>query len=74
MAIDPASVQTNIVIFGLSNDKIAISDVVSGLAAEGVKMNAISKTQFRAVTHYGIERDDIDAALVAFRKVMGALA
>ena len=74
LAIDPAAVQTNIVIFGLSNASIAITDVVSGLAAEGVKMNAISTTQFRAVTHYGIERDDIGAALVAFRKVMGALA
>mgnify|MGYP005855646935 CR=1 FL=1 len=72
--IDLSTVQTNIVIFGLSNHKIAIADVVRGLAAEGVKMNAISATQFRAVTHYGIESGDIDAALVAFRKVMGSLA
>jgi len=73
VAIDPSTVQTNIVIFGLSNPAIAITDVVKGLAGEGVKMNPISATQFRAVTHYGIERDDIDAALIAFRKVMGAL-
>jgi threonine aldolase len=72
--IDPSTVQTNIVIFGLRNPKIAIADVTSGLAAEGIQMNAISPTQFRAVTHYGIERDDIDKTLVAFRKVMGALA
>jgi threonine aldolase len=67
-------VQTNIVIFGLSNSNIASADIVRRLAAEGVKMNAISPTQCRAVTHYGIERDDIDAALITFRKVMGALA
>jgi len=73
VSIDPTTVQTNIVIFGLSNPAIAIADVVNGLAGEGVKMNPISATQFRAVTHYGIERDDIDAALIAFRKVMGAL-
>jgi len=74
VAIDPATVETNIVIFGLSASNIAIADVVSGLAAEGIKMNAISPTQFRAVTHYGIERDDIDAALIAFGKVMTSLA
>jgi len=74
LAIDPSVVRTNIIIFGLSNPSISLGDVTSGLAAEGVRMNAISPTQFRAVTHYGIERDDIDAALVAFRKVMGALA
>jgi threonine aldolase len=74
VAIDPSVVQTNIIIFGLSNPSVSLADVVSGLAAEGVKMNTISPTQFRAVTHYGIEHDDIDRALIAFRKVMGALA
>jgi threonine aldolase len=74
VAIAPSVVQTNIIIFGLSNPSVSLADVVSGLAAEGVKMNTISPTQFRAVTHYGIEHDDIDRALIAFRKVMGALA
>lgn len=74
LAIDPSVVQTNIVIFGLSNPNIASADMVRGLAAEGVKINAISLTRFRAVTHYGIEPEDMDAALIAFRKVMGALA
>ena len=72
--LDPASVQTNIVIFGLSAPSIQVDDVVRELAAEGVKLNAIDKGHFRAVTHYGIVRGDIDAALAASRKVMKNLA
>lgn len=71
--LDLASVQSNMVIFGLDRPANKVEDVVKGLAVEGIKLNAIDSSHFRAVTHYGIEREDIDAALVAARQVMKAL-
>ncbi|OGO05163.1 MAG: threonine aldolase [Chloroflexi bacterium RBG_13_56_8] len=71
--IDLASVQSNIVIFSLADLNVEAARVVEALWSEGVKMGAIDKTRIRAVTHYGIEREDITSALTAFRKVMGEL-
>ena len=73
LELDLQTVQTNIIIFGLSDPSVGVSNLVKGLAAEGVKLNAIDSARFRAVTHYGIEREDIDATLVAARKVMKEL-
>jgi len=72
--VNLASVQSNIVIFGWRHPTATCEQVVRGLAAEGVKWNAIGPQQFRAVTHYGIERQDIEAALAAARKVVKALS
>jgi threonine aldolase len=73
LAIDLDAVQTNIVMFGLDTPAISINDVIAGLSAEGIKISAITATRFRAVTHYGIEREDIETTLAAVRRVMGAL-
>ena len=40
------------------------------LQERGVRINAISATQMRAVTHYGIERGDIEQAIKALRSVL----
>ena len=73
LAIDLRWVQTNIVIFDLSDPSIGADRVVRALAAEGVKLNAIDAARFRTVTHYGIGRRDIDLALAAARRVMEQL-
>jgi len=72
--VDLKAVQSNIITFGLSTSRVQVRDVVKALASEGVKLGAISPTRFRAVTHYGITREDILAALAAMRKVMSQLA
>lgn len=72
--VDLKTVQSNIAIFGLNIPRVSARDVVRALAAEGVKMGAIDPTHFRAVTHYGITREDIDVALATARKVLGKLA
>jgi threonine aldolase len=72
--VDLAGVQSNIVIWALRNVATPLGRIGQALAAKGVKINPISATQFRAVTHYGVERDDIDVALAAFREVMVELA
>jgi len=72
-AVNPASVQTNIVIWGLTTDLATPQEVVERLGAEGVKILPIGGRQFRAVTHYGIKADDIDQAVSVARRVMEKL-
>jgi len=64
------TVQSDIVIFSLVTERMTPSDVVTGLANQGVKVGFIGNRQFRALTHYGIEEEDILLALDAFRRVM----
>jgi len=73
-ALDLASVQTNIVIWDLTTDRVSPQEVVERLGAEGVKILAIGGRQFRAVTHYGIETDDVEQAVDVARQVMERLA
>jgi threonine aldolase len=70
IVLDPAQVQTNIVIFALAAGAPPAAEFVAGLAARGVKMGAIGGRRFRAVTHYGVETEDIDRALTAVRAVL----
>ncbi len=68
--VDLEYVQTDIVIFSVVSDGITPVEVAAGLEEEGVRLQAIGGRQMRALTHYGIEREDIRIALEAFRKVM----
>jgi threonine aldolase len=60
IAIDPATVETNIAIFEVA-DASALERAVAG----EVDLLAISPTQVRAVTHLDVNRGEIDAALKA---------
>jgi len=73
LALDPESVESNLVFFGLADPSVDAARLVKGLAAEGVKLSPARGGRFRAVSHYGIERADIDTALAAFRRVMKEL-
>ncbi len=70
IVLDPATVQTNIVIFALAPDALSPSELVARLAEQGVKMGAIGGRKLRAVTHYGLEAEDIDQALLAAARVL----
>ncbi len=70
IAIEPESVQSNIVMFGLSDGQKALADVVALWAQQGLRISQIEPTRFRAVTHYGITADDIEAALTIVARVM----
>lgn len=61
--IRPERVQSNILIFGLATDRFTPAELVARCAKDGLKFQAIEGGQFRMVTHYGIEREDVDAAL-----------
>lgn len=69
IVVDPFS--TNILYFRLA-EGVAITqdEVVEGLAQRGVRLMGRLDGRFRAVTHYWIGDDDIEATLVAMRRVM----
>jgi threonine aldolase len=65
--LDPARVTTNFVVFKVARDRGAFIDA---LARRGVLVVAYPHGQVRAVTHYGVERADIEAAITAFREAL----
>ena len=68
--LDPSHVQTNIVIFELAPETLSPAELVTALAAQGVKLGAIGGRRLRAVTHHGIGSGDIDHALAAAQQVL----
>ncbi len=68
--IDPDAVQTNIVISDVPD---AIS-LTRKLREAGLLTTIYGPTRLRMVTHYGIERTDIEEALVRVRRVAEAAA
>jgi threonine aldolase len=69
--LDPETVQTNIVIFGLCHSKLSPAALVEAVGGMGVKLFAIGPTQLRAVTHWEVTAAGIDRALQAFETVLG---
>jgi threonine aldolase len=70
IAMDPERVQTDIVIFELTAQDMTPAELVARLKEEGVLLLTIEGRRLRAVTHYGIESEEIEAALSAFQRVM----
>lgn len=69
IVLDPACIKTNIVFFDLRGGMTA-AQLVERLAREGVLMGVAGEKRIRAVTHYGIEREDIEETLAITQKVM----
>lgn len=69
IALDLDTVQTNIVIFSTNGHQAVGPSFAQMLARAGVQIGDIGGGRFRAVTHYGISRTDIDKALQIIRKV-----
>jgi threonine aldolase len=64
--IDPGSVETNIVIFGVSD----ASRTAAALAAKGLELLVVDSHRLRAVTHLGVSREDVDKALAMIRTIL----
>jgi hypothetical protein len=65
--LNPARVLTNFVVFKVDRDRAAFVDA---LERRGVLVVAYPHGQVRAVTHYGVERADIELAIRAFREAL----
>jgi threonine aldolase len=62
-------VRTNFVVFKVERDRTAFLDA---LAREGVLMVAYPHGQVRAVTHYGVDADDIETTIGAVRRALAS--
>jgi threonine aldolase len=67
VSVELASVQTNIVVFGVTSAGAA--DFARRAAEHNVRINAIGPDRLRAVTHLDVTARDIDAALAALSRV-----
>lgn len=67
--IDLTTVQTNIVIFSVTGLKADAPKLVTAFAENGVKANAFGEQRVRLVTHFGIERADIDYTVDVLAKL-----
>jgi threonine aldolase len=70
--VDPASVESNIVVFDISATGLAPADVSAQLRGRGVLMNAINQRCLRAVTHYDVDRAQCASAVEAAAGCMAA--
>lgn len=71
VAIDPAAVVTNIVIFDVAETGMDAWGAAARLVANGAMCSPVDKTRVRLVTHRDINDDDIDFAIEGIRKALG---
>ena len=72
--VDPAKVQTNIVIFDVSATGLSPEQISADLKQRRVLMNGINPRQMRAVTHYDVDRNGCEQAISALAQVVHAAA
>lgn len=70
LAVDLETVQTNMVMFYPTDPRWTTETLTQALWEEGVLLSCLGRTKIRAVTHYGIERQDIDEALGRIARVV----
>ena len=70
--VDPAKVDTNIVVFDISASGMAPADVSAHLRRRGVLINAINQRCLRAVTHYDVDRAQCAQAVEAVSESISA--
>jgi threonine aldolase len=72
IALDPAHVQTNIVIFGVAPSRMSSAQFLEKMKAKKVLAIPVDASRVRMVTHLDVSRADIERAVVVAREVMEA--
>jgi threonine aldolase len=70
VSLDVAAVETNIVVFDLSQSEFDAPHVVAKLAERNVLANALDRQHIRLVTHCDVDRTRCEEALFALRAVL----
>ncbi len=70
VSIDVAGVETNIVVFDVTDQTRPAADIVAALKQAGVLINSVGGTTFRAVTHLDVSGQDIENACRIFARVL----
>ena len=72
LSIDLDSVQTDIVIFKLRDERWTPESFARALAERGLLIGGMGYGRIRAVTHYGIDAGDVEEALEILRSILVA--
>ncbi len=72
LKVDLSSVQTNMVVMEIEGEGLSATEFLRRTAERGVKISPFGGNKVRAVTHYGIERGDLERACTVIRRVMEA--
>ncbi|HEX4999811.1 MAG TPA: GntG family PLP-dependent aldolase [Terriglobia bacterium] len=72
VALDPSTVQTNIVIFNLAPSGMSSASFLERIAARKVLAVPVDETRIRMVTHLDVNRADIERAAATVREVLEA--
>jgi len=71
MEVEMESVQTNMVYFYIPPSLIDSNEFYKKMIMiEGIKMNAPKNNKIRLVTHYGIEKEDVEYFLTKVKDVI----
>ncbi len=70
ISLDPEHVETNIVIFDVTETGKTSLEIAEALKSWGILIHPFGKTQIRLVTHLDVTEEDIEVALKAFEKVV----
>lgn len=74
IALDVAKVQTNIVIFEITDPKFDSTGVAKRLAEKNILASGIGARHIRFVTHMDVDRADCEQALAAMRSIFQSAA
>ncbi len=69
--VDLETVQTNLVFVDTDGSRSA-PEIVSALAADGIRANVFTDTRFRFATHYCVNFTDIDRVLGSVHRALHA--
>ena len=72
--LDPAKVQTNILIFDVSGTRMTSAEISKKLAERGVLANGVNAELMRFVTHCDVNRADCEKAMDAMKSICTAKA
>jgi threonine aldolase len=72
IAVDLATVQSDIVIFRLRDERWTPESFARALAERGLLVGGLGYGRIRAVTHYGVDAGDVEEALEIVRSVLHA--
>jgi len=67
--LDPAEVETDIVIFGFEHPRLGVDDMLARMKEKGILALAVPGG-IRLVTHKDVGDEDIDRAIRAFREIL----
>ena len=56
LEIDPARVETNIILLRVTSDKMTAHQMADDLAAQGIRIGAMTNRAVRLVTHLDVDR------------------